>query len=81
MTQEILVCREDDFYGWLAKVKNPDRLPVVQYQTPQHPAPVAHLGGWVLQKPTADDWKAIPLHVHSEREAIAEARKLNLGDV
>jgi hypothetical protein len=61
---EVLTYIGDDFDGWMNQGNNPERLPVVQYQTPQSLLPSGHLGGWVLQKPNPNppyNWVAIPL--------------------
>jgi hypothetical protein len=76
---EPLIYVGDDFDEWVS-TQNPNRLPVVQYQQPRDQENPDRLGGCVLQKPTPNDWLAIPLHAQNERGAVAEAKN-HLRDV
>jgi hypothetical protein len=74
---DLVVCIRDDYEQWLSEGINPQRLPVVQFQTTPDAVDPFRLGGWVLQRPNPKppyNWVAIPLQAQSENEAITQAR-------
>lgn len=86
MSDEIKVCREDNFAAWMARGNNPDRLPVVQLQTPRGKEYPNNLGGWVLREPSdqpPEGWVQVPLHTlnvpAAEAAAVAEAKRKYYG--
>jgi hypothetical protein len=76
MSDDIKVYRGDDFGAWSVE-NNPNRLPVVQFQSLRDAAHPDRIGGWVLREPSdlpAEEWVLVPLQARNETEAVAEAR-------
>lgn len=76
---EILICYSHDIEAWSAE-HNPDRLPVVQFQTTLGTNYPNNLGGGVLQYPNADGgWSPDPLTIEQQQLILRLAAEI--GDV